>query len=131
MFIALSKQLGRAEIEISHEELRQKVVQYLKKNPKMVSILIVFLKIKLGLVTKAEAESDAKIERAFRYILRKSSIKREESVLKWSVSTATSTDSERKTRMAWTQVTGSSCQVCYRKEKYLNEKTNIKDKFLA
>ena len=62
--------------------------------------------MKLGLVTKAEAESDAKTERAFRYILRKSSIKREESLLKWSVSTATSTDSERKTRMAWTQVTG-------------------------
>ena len=129
MFIALSEQLGRAEIEISHEELRQSVVQYLKKNPKMVSVLIIFLKIKLGLVTKAEAESDAKTERAFRYILRKSSIKREESLLKWSVSTAN--DSERKTRMAWTQVTGSSCQVCYRKEKYLNEKTNIKDKFLA
>lgn len=62
--------------------------------------------MKLGLVTKAEAESDGKTERAFRYILRKSSIKREESLLKWSVSTATSTDSERKTRMAWTQVTG-------------------------
>lgn len=44
MFIALSEQLGRAEIEISHEELRQSVVQYLKKNPKMVSVLIIFLK---------------------------------------------------------------------------------------
>ena len=44
MFIALSEQLGRAEIEISHEELRRSVVQYLKKNPKMVSVLIIFLK---------------------------------------------------------------------------------------
>ena len=47
MFIALSEQLGQAKgIEISHEELRQRVVQYLKENPKMVSILIVVLKIK-------------------------------------------------------------------------------------
>ena len=84
MFIALSEQLGRAEIEISPEELRQSVVEYLRENPKMVSILIVFLKIKLGLVTKAQAESYAKTERAFR------------------------------------------CS-----KKYLNEKNNIKDKFLA
>ena len=40
MFIVLSEQLRQAEMEISHEELRQKVVQYLKENPKMVSILI-------------------------------------------------------------------------------------------
>ena len=47
MFIALSEQLGQAKgIKISHQELRQCVVQYLKENPKMVSILIVFLKIK-------------------------------------------------------------------------------------
>ena len=40
MFIALSEQLGQAKgIEISHEELRQR-----KENPKMVGILIVFLK---------------------------------------------------------------------------------------
>ena len=76
-------------------------------------------------MTKAEAESDAKTERAFRYSLRKSSIKREESLFKMVI------DFERKTRMAWTQVTGSSCQVCYRNKKYLHEKNNIKDKFLA
>ena len=47
MFIALSQQLGQGKgIKISHKELRQRVVQYLKENPKMVSILIVFLKIK-------------------------------------------------------------------------------------
>lgn len=45
MFIALSEQLDQAtEIKISHKELRQRVVQYLKENPKMVSILIVFVK---------------------------------------------------------------------------------------
>ena len=129
MFIALSEQLGRAGIEISHEELRQSVVEYLKENPKLVSIVIVFLEIKLGLVTKADAASDAKTERAFRCSLRKSSIKREERLLKCLFSTAN--DSERKTRMAWTQVTGSSCQVCYRDKKYLNEKNNIKDNVLA
>ena len=82
MFIALSEQLGQAEI--SHKKLREIVVEYLRENRKRVSILIVFLKIKLGLVTKAEEESDAKTERAFR------------------------------------------CN-----KKYLNEKNNIKDKFLA
>ena len=47
MFIALSEQLDQAKgIKISHQELRQRVVQYLKKNPKRVSILIVSLKIK-------------------------------------------------------------------------------------
>ena len=99
MFIALSEQLGQARIEISHEQLRQRVVQYLRENPKMVSVLIAFLKIKLGLVTKAEAESDVKTERVFRCSLRKSSIKCEKSI-KWSLSTGS--DSERKTRMAWT-----------------------------
>ena len=45
MFIALSEQLGQAQgIKISHKELRQRVVQYLKENPQMVCILIVFLK---------------------------------------------------------------------------------------
>ena len=47
MFIALSEQLDQAKgTKISHQELRQRVIQYLKENPKMVSILIVFLKIK-------------------------------------------------------------------------------------
>ena len=47
MFIALSEQLDQAKgIKISHQELRQRVVQYLKENPKTVSILIVYLKIK-------------------------------------------------------------------------------------
>ena len=47
MFIALSEQLGQAKgIKISHKELLQRVVQYLRENPEMVSILIVFLKIK-------------------------------------------------------------------------------------
>ena len=54
-------------------------------------------------------ETDGKTERAFRCSLRKSSIKCEQSILKWSLSTAN--DFERKTRMAWTQVTGYSCQV--------------------
>lgn len=46
MFIALSEQLrlvtGR---RILHNDLRRLVVQYLKENPRTVSILIVFLKI--------------------------------------------------------------------------------------
>ena len=47
MFIALSEQLDQAKgTKISHQELRRRVIQYLKENPKMVSILIVFLKIK-------------------------------------------------------------------------------------
>ena len=47
MFIALSEQLDQAKgTKTSHQELRQRVVQYLKENPKMVSILIVFLTIK-------------------------------------------------------------------------------------
>ena len=61
-------------------------------------------------------ETDGKTERAFRCSLRKSSIKRKESILKWSLSAAN--DFERKTRMAWTHVTGYSCQVCYRNKKY-------------
>ena len=35
MFIALSEQLGQAiGIKISHKELRQRVVQYLRENPR-------------------------------------------------------------------------------------------------
>ena len=39
MFYALSEQLNLVEgIKISHGELRQSIVQYLRKNPKLVSL---------------------------------------------------------------------------------------------
>ena len=40
MFYALSEQLNLVKgIKISHGELRQSIVQYLRKNPKLVSLL--------------------------------------------------------------------------------------------
>jgi len=40
MFHALSEQLNLVKgIKISHRELRQSIVQYLRKNPKLVSIV--------------------------------------------------------------------------------------------
>ena len=40
MFFALSEQLDHIKgIKITHEELRQTVVQYLSDNPRLVSIL--------------------------------------------------------------------------------------------
>ena len=40
MFLALSEQLDHIKgIKISHEELRRTVVQYLKDNPRLVSVL--------------------------------------------------------------------------------------------
>ena len=40
MFYALSEQLNFVKgIEISHGELRQSIVQYLRKNPKLVSLV--------------------------------------------------------------------------------------------
>ena len=40
MFFALSEQLDRIKgIKITHEELRRTVVQYLKDNPRLVSVL--------------------------------------------------------------------------------------------
>ena len=39
MFYALSEQLNLVKgIKISHRELRQSIVQYLRKNPKLVSL---------------------------------------------------------------------------------------------
>ena len=40
MFYALSEQLNMVKaIKISHGELRQSIVQYLRKNPKLVSLV--------------------------------------------------------------------------------------------
>ena len=45
MFFALSEQLDRIKgIKITHEELRRTVVQYLKDNPRLVSVLFYCLK---------------------------------------------------------------------------------------
>ena len=42
MFFALSEQLDLVKrIRISHKELRQSIVQYLRKNPQMVSLVLV------------------------------------------------------------------------------------------
>ena len=42
MFYALSEQLDLVKrIKISHKELRQSIVQYLRKNPQMVSLVLV------------------------------------------------------------------------------------------
>ena len=44
MFHALSEQLNLVKrIEISHGELRQFIVQYLRKNPKLVSLVFYFV----------------------------------------------------------------------------------------
>jgi 5S rRNA maturation endonuclease (ribonuclease M5) len=44
MFYALSEQLNLVKgIKISHEELRQSIVQYLRKNPKLVSLVFCFI----------------------------------------------------------------------------------------
>ena len=44
MFHALSEQLNVVKgIEISHGELRQSIVQYLRKNPKLVSLVFYFV----------------------------------------------------------------------------------------
>ena len=43
MFYALSEQLDHVKgIQISHVELRQSIVQYLRKNPKLVSCVFFF-----------------------------------------------------------------------------------------
>jgi len=43
MFYALSEQLNLVKgIKISHAELRQSIVQYLRKNPKLVSLVFFF-----------------------------------------------------------------------------------------
>ena len=45
MFFALSEQLDRIKgIKITHEELRRTVVQYLKDNPRLVSVFFYCLK---------------------------------------------------------------------------------------
>jgi len=44
MFHALSEQLNLVKgIKISHGELRQSIVQYLRKNPKLVSLVLYFV----------------------------------------------------------------------------------------
>ena len=44
MFYALSEQLNLVKgIKISHGELRQSIVQYLRSNPKLVSLVFYFL----------------------------------------------------------------------------------------
>ena len=44
MFYALSEQLNLVKgIKISHGELRQSIVQYLRNNPKLVSLVFYFL----------------------------------------------------------------------------------------
>ena len=46
MFYALSEQLNLVKgIKISHGELRQSIVQYLRKNPKLVSLLFFVIHI--------------------------------------------------------------------------------------
>jgi len=43
MFYALSEQLNLVKgIKISHAELRQSIVQYLRKNPKLVSLVFFY-----------------------------------------------------------------------------------------
>ena len=43
MFYALSEQLNLVKgIKITHTELRQSIVQYLRKNPKLVSLIFFF-----------------------------------------------------------------------------------------
>ena len=45
MFFAISEQLGHVKgIKISHDELRRTVVQYLKDNPRLVSVFFYCLK---------------------------------------------------------------------------------------
>ena len=45
MFFALSEQLDHIKgIKITHEELRRTVVQYLKDNPRLVSVFFYCLK---------------------------------------------------------------------------------------
>ena len=52
MFHALSEQLHLVKKKkISHKELRQKIVQYLKKNPKLVSLVICFLVVVQQMLT--------------------------------------------------------------------------------
>ena len=44
MFFALSEQLDLIKgIQMSHDELRRTIVQYLRKNPRLVSTLLYFL----------------------------------------------------------------------------------------
>jgi len=44
MFYALSEQLNLVKgIKISHADLRKSIVQYLRKNPKLVSLVFVFI----------------------------------------------------------------------------------------
>ena len=44
MFYALSEQLNLVKgIKILHRELRQSIVQYLRKNPKRVSLVLILL----------------------------------------------------------------------------------------
>ena len=46
MFFALSEQLDHIKgIKITHEELRRTVVQYLKDNPRLVSVFFITLKL--------------------------------------------------------------------------------------
>ena len=48
MFYALSDQLNLVKrIKMSHKELRQSIVQYLRKNPQMVSFVFVFLGLEI------------------------------------------------------------------------------------
>ena len=43
MFYALSEQLNLVKgIKISHAELRQSIVQYLRNNPKLVSLMFIY-----------------------------------------------------------------------------------------
>ena len=47
MFHALSEQLNLVKgIKISHGELRQSIVQYLRKNPKLVSLVFCMFSLK-------------------------------------------------------------------------------------
>ena len=47
MFYALSEQLNLVKgIKISHGELRQSIVQYLRKNPKLVSLVFCMFSLK-------------------------------------------------------------------------------------
>ena len=51
MFYALSEQLNSVKgIKISHGELRQSIVQYLRKNPKLVSLVFFVMRILVKII---------------------------------------------------------------------------------
>ena len=63
MFYALSEQLNSVKgIKISHGELRQSIVQYLRKNPKLVSLVFFVMHILVKIIFTGEDKSGIEIE---------------------------------------------------------------------